>query len=280
MRPFIIFLFALTVSCAAFAQGTQPPMPAPLKALTEEGAQVRYLGQHSGLDGWITVKGGQQQYFYSTTDGKALLMGLLFDADGKLVTVRQVKELQARGGEGLENLLPADAQVPEPAQGTQAQLPLASSPAEQLFENVGSANWIVLGVNTAPAIYSFIDPQCPHCKEFLKDLRPAIDAGQVQVRLIPVGCLTDKSKPQAAFLLAAPDASARFMKHLDGDEGALPVQNDINAQGAERNLAIMTSWKFDATPITIYRGKDGKVKIIQGRATDLAGFLSDIAPLK
>jgi len=93
--------------------------------------------------------------------------------------------------------------------------------------------------------------------------------------MIPVG-FREETLAQAAFLLAAPDAQARFYNHLDGDDKALPAKNTTSTQGIQKNLALMQTWKFNVTPMTIYRGKDGKVKIIRGRAGSMADILADL----
>ena len=98
----------------------------------------------------------------------------------------------------------------------------------------------------------------------MKDLRSGyLDKGLVQVRLIPVG-FREETLAQAAFLLASPDSKERWYKHLDGDETALPARAAVNTQGVQKNLSLMQAWKFSVTPMTIYRGKDGKVKIMAG----------------
>ena len=86
------------------------------------------------------------------------------------------------------------------------------TPSERMFTDVQNSNWIKLGSETAPVIYSFVDPNCPHCHDFLDDIRKKdlIKNGKVQVRIIPVG-FQDGSLAQASFLLAAPDAEDRYM---------------------------------------------------------------------
>jgi thiol:disulfide interchange protein DsbG len=44
-----------------------------------------------------------------------------------------------------------------------------------------------------------------------------------------------------------------------------------------RNLAIMQSWKFNVTPMIVYRAKDGSVKIVRGKPKDLDALVNDIA---
>jgi thiol:disulfide interchange protein DsbG len=121
-----------------------------------------------------------------------------------------------------------------------------------------------------------MDPQCPHCHSFMQDLREGyIDSGLIQVRMIPVG-FREETLAQASFLLASPDAQERWFKHLDGDKTALPAKQNINTQGVQMNLSLMQSWDFSVTPLTAYRDKAGKVKIIRGRASDLTRILADL----
>lgn len=267
---------------AAKAQ-SEPPLPEPLQHLVTEGAQMRYLGRHNSLDGWIAIKNGQEQYFYVTEDGQAFLMGLLFDKTGKVVTLRQVKELQEKNGATLDLFASEDAPglMGETSQPGIDQLVDKTkrefkTPAEQLFADVESGNYITLGNPQAPYLYTFIDPQCPYCHAFLNDLRADyIEKGLIQVRMIPVG-FRDETRAQAAFLLAVPDPQDRWFRHLAGDKEALPVTPDINQQGVQRNLAIMQSWKVNVTPFTVYRAASGEVKIVQGRAQDLRQIVSDL----
>lgn len=283
-RSFLSLTLALVMSTPAWAQETvkkEPPMPAPLEALATEGAQVRYMGNEAGLDGWIAIQEGQEQYFYVTPDREYVLLGLLFDKNGKMVTLRQVGALQKASGASLD-ILKADP--PKPQTGSvmdslnkEEMAKAMKSPSEQLFADIEASNWVALGQPTAPVIYTFMDPQCPHCHNLMKDLRKDyIDKGLLQVRMIPVG-FKDDTKAQAALLLAVPNAQERWYRHLDGDTESLPVTTGINEQGIERNLSIMQGWKLNVTPLSIYRAKDGSVKVIQGRARDLKAMIADLA---
>lgn len=271
---------SLVMMSSAWAQqaGT-PPLPDTLQNLAAKGAQIRYLGREKGLDGWITVQNGQEQYFYVTPDREAILMGILFDKTGKMITVRQVQNLQQGNDPTLESLVSV-APAPETDSIAQLQESLnqkaSLSPAEKLFADIEGANTITLGDEKAPVIYAFLDPQCPHCHEFMKDVRKDyIDAGQIQVKMIPVG-LNPESKAQAAFLLAAPNAKDLWYRHLDGDVTALPVSAGVNLQGVEMNMAIMQNWKLDATPIIVYRSSKGEIKIVRGRPRNMPDIMSDL----
>ena len=281
-RLLLSLFVAVIMSTPTAAQNSvpkEPPLPAPLETMAKEGAQLRYMGNEAGLDAWMAIQNGQEQYFYVTPDREYVLLGMLFDKTGKMITLEQVSKLQKEGGEVLDIL---KAQTTDPKASVTDNLPKEGeitkslkSPSEQLLADIESSNWKMLGSETAPVIYMFLDPQCPYCHEFMKTLRKDIEGGNLQVRMIPVG-FRDETRAQAALLLAVPNAQERWFRHLDGDKDALPVTPGINEQGVERNMAIMQSWKLNVTPLSIYRAQDGKVKIVQGRAKDLKALLADL----
>lgn len=277
MKHFAVFslIFSLAIGFVAFAnaQDNLPDMPEPIRNLVAEGAQIRYLGRDYGFDSWITIKNGQEQYFYVLPDKSAFVMGLLFDPEGELITVDQVQRLRSKGDDVLDALASEDLSL----NTRDNELPELKSPSERLYYDIENSNWVPLGAPGAPVLYSFIDPQCGHCHAFINDLRKDehLQAGDLQLRIIPVG-FRDETIAQAAFLMATPDPQGRFIRHLDGDEEALPAKSGINDQGVQRNLAVMQSWKFDATPMLVYRAKDGSVKIVRGRPKDIPGLIADI----
>ncbi|MCB9982862.1 MAG: thioredoxin fold domain-containing protein [Rhodospirillales bacterium] len=275
-RFFALFILAVFIgSGPALAQATDPlpALPDPIQNLVNEGAQIRYLGKDHGLDAWLTIKNGVEQYFYVMPDGQAFVMGVLFDKTGKLVTVDQVSRLRAQGDTLLDTL----AEFPIPEQSESDESFEFKPPAERMFADIEGANWVPFGRLDAPVIYAFVDPQCPHCHAFMQELNNGgyFDNGKIQLRMIPVG-FKEQTQAQAAFLIASPNPQERWFKHMQGDETALPAKTEINQQGVQRNLAIMQSWKFDVTPMVVYRGRDGAVKIVRGKPNDLKAVLADL----
>ena len=274
----LFFTFSiLPMAQKSAAQETLPEMPEALQVLVDRGAQARFLGKRHGMDGWVTIFQGQEQYYYVTPDGQGFLMGLLFDKNGDMATIQQVRDLQRQSDDVLDFLAvdKVDETLTEAIKETNEAFEY-KTPAERMFADVENSNWIKFGPDNAPVIYSFMDPQCPHCHDFMGDLRASyIEKGLVQLRMIPVG-FSEETLAQAAFLLAAPDSKQRWYNHLDGDSSALPAKSGSNTQGIQKNLALMQAWKFNVTPMTIYRGKDGKVKIIRGRAGNMSDILADL----
>ncbi len=276
-KIFAVFTLVLFLGAMpAFAQSTDPlpELPEPIQNLVSEGAQIRYLGKDNNMDAWLTIKNGVEQYFYVLPDRSAFVMGVMFDKSGKLVTVQQVDRLRSQGDTLLDTL----AEFPEADNATKNKPFEFQTPAEQMFSDIESSNWIALGQPGAPVMYSFIDPQCTHCHAFIRSLQAEkyFEKAQIQLRMIPVG-FKEQTRAQAAFLIASPNPQDRWFKHMDGDENALPAKTEINQQGVQRNLAIMQSWKFNVTPMIIYRGRDGSVKLVRGKPEDLSGVIADLA---
>lgn len=277
---FALFLMGLApvlIAGGARAEDPLPQLPDPIQNLVAEGAQIRYLGKDHGLDAWLTVKNGVEQYFYVLPDRSAFVMGVMFDGTGKVVTVDQVKRLQSQGDTLLDQL----AEFPTNDQETKTDAFQFKTPSEKLYTDLQGSNWVALGKAEAPVMYAFIDPQCPHCHAFINSLRKGkyFEDGKVQLRIIPVG-FRDETRAQAAFLIASPNPEERWFAHMDGNKDALPAKSEINQQGVQRNLAIMQSWKFDVTPMIIYRGKDNTVKLVRGAPGNAKTVMDDLGSAK
>jgi thiol:disulfide interchange protein DsbG len=285
-----IFSALMVLSCAVRADDTQPPVPEPIQNMVDDGAQLRYLGKDLGLNGWIVLKNGQEQYYYSTPDGQAIVMGVLFNNKGDTVTLRQINQLRQKEGPAIDKL----AGYPEPAKKAENAVVAASEPdftnpqaliksvvkskSEQLYDGVQNANWIALGSDKAPAVYVFVDPECPHCHDFVQNIRKSgfLEQGLLQLRLIPVGVMTEESLPEAAYLLASPDPQKDLYRHLDGEKGVLLADKTVNTQGVQRNIKLMQDWNLSVTPFSVYRARDGKVKVLQGVPDDFKKIVTEL----
>ncbi len=290
----LLILLVVAGAAPVLAEEKLPDLPEPLQNMVSEGAQIRYLGREHGLDGWLTIQNGQEQYFYVTADGQAILLGILFNNKGDAITLQQVNAIRQKEGPAIDRLVgftpreEAKPSISAPSSvnsvvpdlsNPQAMVKAATkSKAEQLYQSVETANWITIGQKSAPAIYSFIDPECPHCHDLIEDFRKsgALDRGLVQLRLIPVGVLTDISLKEAAYLLASPTPEKDLFDHLDGKTNALLVNDNANTQGVQRNMQIMQDWKLDATPFSVYKDMSGNIKILQGRPEDVKRLIAEL----
>jgi hypothetical protein len=292
IRFFLMTLMmAVVLSTTGFAAdntktSSDPTLPKPLQDLRDQGIKMRYLGRDLGYDAWIAVQDGQEQYFYVTPDQSAFFLGVLFNKNGRAITLDQLQRLKGKNDPIFTDLVNAPSQKSDPvkAAAAGALTPPAKdvngkpASSEQLYADVMAAHSFILGKQDAPEISMFIDPLCAHCKDMLQDLKKDyIDAGKIRVRVIPVGAVAPESRGYAADLLAARDAGDRLFRFMGGDIDALNPVGKASAAPIDENVNVLLKWKFAATPITVYRAKDGKVKLIQGRAKDLAAVLKDLS---
>ncbi len=289
-----IVSFFSFINIHAFAQ--TPAMPSYVQALANGGAQVSYMGNDLGLDGWMTVKDGQRQYVYVTPNQEANIVGLLLDRDGKMVTATQIDRLMKSNPEYLAqemkskkvqkntsqtpNVLPpkTPSAIKSPLPSPKSTPIDPSSSSEQLLADIQVAHWIEIGLSSAPIVYAFVDPECPHCHQFIDTLRAtkSYEKGKIRTRLLPVGILGKDSLYEAAKLIDSPTPKKSFFDHLDGDEFALPIDEKYNTKKVQKNMALMQKWNLDVTPFLIYRSKEGSVKIVRGRPKQIEDLLSDI----
>ena len=274
-----ILLLALTPALSLPARAADPELPELLKTLEKQGVVLRYLGGDYGLDGWVGFKNGIEQYFYVTKDKQAIISGQLLNNKGDQVTLRQINTLRANDPSTDQLANPAQAEVSAPeAPKVATEEKAGPSKSEQFLADVEASSWVALGQKTAPVIYTFIDPQCPHCHDMIDDFRESgiLDKGLVQLRVIPVGLSNETSLKQAANLLSSPNPAVALYKHLDGDKAALLTDANPNTQSVQRNMVLMQSWKIDVTPFSLYKNKNGEIKILRGRPSDLNALAADL----
>lgn len=299
LRLFAPFFLVAMVAAAIFwgapthaaTPPAEPALPAPLQKMKDEGVAMKYLGRDLGYDGWIAVENGQEQYFYVTPDGSAFFLGILFNKNGRAITYDQLLRLKGKNDPILQDLMNAPSQrlettvpttvsatPPSPDKSFDKPAATPTSAGERLLADAAGASGLTLGdpASTAPIIYSFIDPLCPHCKDMLKALTPAVAAGKVRVRVIPVGAVAPDSRALAATLMADPDGAKRLMQIVAGDKAALTPAANASATAVDANLKLLTQWQFSATPVTVYRGRAGAVKLIEGAPKDVNALISDL----
>ncbi|HCK33449.1 MAG: hypothetical protein CMH32_06305 [Micavibrio sp.] len=171
------------------------------------------------------------------------------------------------------NTAPIQAQGPDAASQQQSA---TLSKSDRLMQDMAGANWLSFGNAAAPEIYALIDPDCVFCRKAMAGFKPYIDAGQIEIRLVPVG-FTPKAKRVGALVLAAADGMALYYNYIAGKNNDLGKDVSINTQGVDRNMTVMDSWGFDATPMIFYRNAAGQVKIVKGAPGDYDVILQDIS---
>lgn len=270
----------------------EPPLPQVLQNHVRRGAQSLYLGQFGGLHGWAIVRGGKPEFHYVTRNGEAIVMGLLFDKNGNMITGEQLRMLrlsegastyklsdlsQERQRQGLSSR--GDINVQQSTSASDAVSEEAEEApktrAEKFYADVENANWIRMGRGSAPILYAFIDADCSHCQRFMKDVKPFIDRGVVQLRVLPVG-FDENALKRSAYLLAAPEPMEQLYRYINGDEQALFVPGEMQTDGAVRNVRVLVKWKTEGTPILTYKDRDGVIRFVRGAPDNVAVIVDEL----
>ena len=249
-------LAATVLAFAATAAIAAPPRPAALQALEKKGVTVvGTFPAPGGLTAWAGYVGQHPVALYVTPDGKNVIAGTLYDAQGR---------------EAAQDALEQAVHGPMSA---------------GLWKQVEASHWIADGRKDAPrVVYVFTDPNCPYCNKFWSDARPWVDSGKVVLRHIIVGVLTPTSPGKAAALLSQPDPAAALAAYERGqaaqnakniasghvrplaDEGLKPLAEIPPAIQAKlaANEHLMTSLGLEATPAMVWRDASGAVQTRTG----------------
>ena len=228
------------------------------------------------------------------------MVGALYDGSGNNITTEQIKMLYQTNKEArafldsntsrqtqqtASNALPggttpAAAPAISPTPADPHMLPSATvSPGERLMQALQNAAGVDLGAAAAPKLYMVADPNCPHCQATWKALRAAVFGGRLQIRLVPVDAGGAESARAAAEFLHNPNPLDAWDKYIAGDHEQLAGTPDDKLLGDIRNNhALIDSWHIQQTPYMTYRGKDGRVKIMQGEPQSADSSIDDIAP--
>ena len=203
-----------------------------------------------GLTGYVAHPKVSQQGMIMFTDksGKYLVVGNVVDAQGVNYTQKYTDQYVTN--------------------------PMASVAYKQLT----TTHWFADGQDSAPhKMYVLIDPNCIYCHLLFKELRPLIDAGQLQVRWVPVGLIKPSSPGKAAALLhAGSDAGsvtllkqdeANFNKQQE-EGGITPLQQGKGGMSVnmafsrvQANNAFFKQY-LQGTPAIFYKDEQGQARLI------------------
>lgn len=273
------------------AQPAISTIPA-LSSLVAQGAKLFYMGERSGMPGWFIWLNGQVQMIYLSPDRQTAFMGAMFSNQGDNVTGEQVKYLSQnnrdftelmnsvtaqQGNAGMPQM-PNQAATPLPVLGN--NLPaMPVTPGERLYQDLLGASHVTVGANPKAEILMVIDTNCPHCQATWKDMRDLVAANKIQVRLIPITTLEVSGEDirTGAKLLEAANPYQAWDEYVKGNKDALGGQpNPEKSRAVLANRELIEKWKIKSTPYLVYRGKDGKVKLVSGKPDSMKTVINDL----
>lgn len=240
-----------------------------LRNVANAGAKVYELPTPPELENLRTafaVNGSAFQVFYVLSHGAAVIRGIAQGPGGENLTLAQTS--------AIPGVIPA-IDIREGAA-------LVNGSA---VKTAAAATYGLWGRDGAPRIYMFIDPLCSFSLRAMTTLKPAVEAGQLQVAVVPVAVIDHEtgghSTPAALAMLSVTprdDMASRWM----ADWRTWAGQDSTNAQPADasaalrRNAAAAKAIGLRGTPTFLWAKPDGSDGRMEGAPADLNGLLAVI----
>ncbi|GGX86347.1 thiol:disulfide interchange protein DsbG [Litchfieldella qijiaojingensis] len=232
------------------AADTGAPLPESITALLDQGFKFHGTFNAPGdIQGYALSYNNQPIPAYVPSTADYAIVGKLIDPQGKDVMGSRVHTLVV--GPILEA-------------------------AWSAFEDT---RFIPEGADDASHIvYTLTDPNCPYCNALWKSSRPLIEQGELQLRHVLVGVLSEDSFRKAAAILESNNPAIALETHelnfRDGGIGPVTPSEESRAL-LTRHAQLMREAGATGTPTSYYRDEEGNVQRIDGAvSTDqLRGIL-------
>ncbi|MFK8329976.1 thiol:disulfide interchange protein DsbG [Pseudomonas sp. BJa5] len=228
--------FGLLASQAVLAE----ELPKAVQQMEAKGVKIKgSFDAPNGLRGYAAEYQSRGMALYLTPDGKHVLVGSLFDEQGKDLSEAPLEKL------------------------------VYAPMAKEIWAKMEKTAWIADGKADAPRIvYLFSDPNCQYCSMFWQQARPWVESGKVQLRHIMVGIIREDSPGKSAALLASNDPAQALLQHEKaGKASKLKALDNIPAAvqaKLDANLALMEEMGLAATPAIFYLDEQQQLQSQQG----------------
>ena len=197
-----------------------------------------------GLTGVVAVSAnGQKTIIWASGNGDVLLPGPAFDQKGEVLNETM------RGAQGLGGNIP---------------MILASTTEKESKAILQGEKGRILTV--------FIDPNCIHCHTFFKEVQPFIKEGNIRVRYVLTGFLTESSAGKAAAILSAANPLEALTKaeqnydeakHSAGIEPLQTIPEEFQA-ALKRNAGLLQQTGKMGTPYFMFCDEQGTLQNVEG----------------
>lgn len=233
--------------------------------LTMAAGQVTELGVLHGLRGVFVRNAGQFQVFYASPDSERVIPGALFDAQGKNLTLDQIATIPG----AVPTVAIGDA-------ASHAAVQVQAFPGS-LLQAVEATTYGMVGSPSAPRLWVFIDPLCGWSVRAMGQLRSYVDAGRVQLAVIPVSVLDHEDQGRST-------TAAKAMLSLS-QEMMVPAWSDNKLGGRAEpaadqrlsdNMAAVAAIGLRGTPTFIWRKPDGTEGRADGLPNDVDALIASV----
>jgi thiol:disulfide interchange protein DsbG len=257
-------IFQVAPDGEAAVSGALTELTAAQLAAAAASGNVTPLPSQHGLDALFVRSGAQFQVFYITPDKQRVIPGVLWDSAGKDLTRDQVANVSG----AIPTITVGD--VPGEASA-------GSGPAVEALPLVQKASFGTVGSASAPHLWMVIDPQCIYSVRAYQMLHPFVEAGKLQLSIIPVSVLDYEDNGQStrsALALLSKSADQLVAAWQAGRVNDLPIP--AAAERLESNKAIARAIGLQGTPTLIWRKPDGTEGRIDGVPTSVDTLIASI----
>lgn len=254
MRKVVLWIAFLTLRIptldAKEVLSSHLDVPPVLQPLHRQQVDLKKEQTVHGLQVWSARKGKQKRTLYVTEDGQALLMGTLYTQEGTLYSenspsfpVNQNKSVEVR----------------------------------EFWQDIERSRWIGIGSESAPPLYLVADPSCEHCRGMLESLLLLTEQGKLQIRVILVSLLDEKSEEAVSFIFSQEDPAQALRAYNKNptirSKQAFTLKS---AEDKDRHNALLLKWNLTSTPLSIFKNREGSVKVIEGVPQKIHNVIQEI----
>ncbi len=258
-------IFQITPDGQAAVSGALTDLTAAQLTSAANGNVIALSSQH-GLDGVFVRSGAQFQVFYITPDKERVIPGVMWDAAGQDLTREQVANVPG----AIPTVMVGDVA----STNTDAKPGTASVAALSLVQKM---NYGTVGSALAPHLWMLIDPQCVYSVRAYQMLHPFVEAGKIQLSVIPLSVLDYEDKGQStksALALLSKPAEQLVSSWQAGSVNDPPIP--AAAARLQANMAIAQAIGLQGTPTLIWKKTDGTQGRIDGVPTSAEALIASI----
>lgn len=207
--------------------------------LMQQGVKItQAFVSRSNLKALVADNGAERRLFYVTPDGQSLISGMIFDAQGQNITSEDMARFNVRDVGGSQVL-------------TTEQL-------DALWERADGLDYLAEGEGRP--VYVIFDPNCPYCHRLWTMLRQVATTGDVQVRWLPVGILSESSKNLAAAMYQENTPQDALTAFGLGQLAPAATVDKASADRLAHNLLLLRDSGYTGVPTLLWK-EDGQVRV-------------------
>lgn len=249
-----------------------------------------YLGERLGLHAWLLSGPELMQIVYTRQDmAGAMLGGALIGADGKEISSELTRHFLENYPERAQEILltvrhnaenkSGDAASGDAATADTGKTSPVSSPSERLWQRLHQSGKIAFGATSgAPVVFAILDPVQKESAMFWAKIKPLLDQKTVTLYVLPLGVTNADSLLEIAAVLGADDTAQAWEKLMTGQSVVPKGPTDTKGVlGMQANVELAQSLKLRDVPFLVYRGENGKVRLLSGLPKQWDDFLREIA---